>query len=413
MRGPQPEDYLVLITDPAGSDLLCDPIEIGDPRTGTPGYQRIHLGPRRNEPGVGVIDMSARPDVLAAVNTPDARAVVLRDTRTDGHVLEMAGPIEQPRDAYEAAEHGDGPSTLKITFVDDFVLLTERLVYPDPTRPATEQTTTTRYVITDAAVEDAVRDLVDYNAGPQALVDRQTPGLVLGPLAGDILPDTTVSTSFGRDVILSDAVREVLRLGALAAGTWPRVPRAQIIPAGGQLEFRLSMPPDLSAEVIYSRDAGTLAAYTWEPEPPVHTVAIVGDATAGTGRVISERVNSGAHAAGWRRREVWVDARGAANLDEQEQAGDDVLAEGAARTRMTFVPVPGVERPPIGSLVTVEPYPGAYVPVVVLGEDITISPQQGARYAPVLGVDGDQVDDRKAAEIRHLMRRIGALESAL
>jgi hypothetical protein len=412
-------EYTLLITDPAGASVVTDPIEVGDPRTGAPGWAEIRCGPRLGEAGAGTFVATARPDVLAAVNEPDNRIVVLRETPEGGTpTVEMAGPIERPKHGYQAARDGtDGPGKVTVTFADDLVLLAERLVYPDPAQPATNQLTLTKYTITAQNPEDAARALVNLQAGPGALTVRQTPGLVLGADNG-LLPGTTISTSFTRDTVLADAVREVMRLGGVAAGIWPRVPRFQIIPANGQLEFVVTLPADLSGSVLFSRDLGNISESDHDPEAPTDTVAIVGDATAGTGRIVKERINTAAHTAGWRRREVWVDARGAANAAELEQAGDEALAAGGPKSRFTLQ---AIETPStrygydfgIGNMVSVEPYPGAIISALVMGVDITVTPKRGEEAVPIIGVQGDQIADRKAAEIRQILRRLAALEGAL
>lgn len=415
-----PAEYMLLITDPAGDEVVTDPIHVGNPRAGQPGWSEIKLGPRLNEVGSGTFTCSARPDLLAAVNVPDNRVVVLRDNPAGGsNIVAMAGPIERPKHPYQAVRDGtDGYGLLTVTFADDLEPLTDRLVYPDPTQPSTNQTTVTRYTITAQNPEDAMRALVTANAGPTALVARRTPGLVLGTDNG-ILPGVTVSTSFTRDTVLTDALRELARLAGVAAGTTPRVPRFRIVQGDHQLQFVVTMPADLSNSVIFSRELGNIAELEYEPEAPTATVAIVGDATAGTGRVVKERVNTAAHTAGWRRREVWVDARGAANATELEQAGDSALDEGRPKTRYQLTAIDtdaaryGYDFQ-IGDLVGTHPYPGAsVVPAVVFGADITVTPGRGEETKPIIGVEGDQIDDRKAEEIRRLQRRMAALEGAL
>lgn len=411
-------EYTLLITNPAGSEVLCDPIEVGNPRTGEPGWSEIRLGPRLNEVGTGTIACTARPDILAAVNQPDNRVVALRETETgDEPTVELAGPIELPKHGYQAARDGiDGPGLLTVTFADDLVLLAERLVYANPAVAATAQTTT-KYTITGQNPETAARNLVNLNAGPGALTARRTPGLVLGPV-NNVLAGVTVSTSFTRDAVLADALREVVRLGAVAAGIWPRRPRLRVVPVNNQLQFVVELPPDLSADVVFSRELGNVDESEYAPEAPTDTVAIVGDATPGTGRVFKERINTAAHNAGWRRREVWVDARGADNAAEQEQAGDEALAEGGPKNGYTLKPI---ETPqtrygydyPLGALVSAEAYPGAFISAVVTGADITVTAEKGEQVAPIIGVEGDRITDRKAAEIRRILRRLSAIEGSL
>src|SRR5690606_40094097 len=66
-----------------------------------------------------------------------------------------------------------GPGEITISFADDLVVLADALVYPDPSKPATEQTTRVRYEINNKLFEDAIRDLVDVSIGPNALPARQ------------------------------------------------------------------------------------------------------------------------------------------------------------------------------------------------------------------------------------------------
>src|SRR5690606_24685689 len=123
---------------------------------------------------------------------------------------------------------------------------------------------------------------------------RQHPGLVLGPVNG-VLPTTTVSTSFLRNTQLLDALHEVIKLGAGQAEILPLTPLIRVLQGNNQLKFVVEMPPDLSEEIHYAPGLGNVAEFTYQPEAPTGTVAIVGDATAGIGRVIKERVSQEAH----------------------------------------------------------------------------------------------------------------------
>ncbi|HEX8347258.1 MAG TPA: siphovirus ReqiPepy6 Gp37-like family protein, partial [Actinoplanes sp.] len=385
-----------------------------DPTTGTPGHTMIDLKPRHLEAGFGEFSTAADPDLLAAVNDPDNRVVVRRalDDGT-GTTIEMAGPIELPENGYQAARDGSGGlGTLTVKFADDLVVLADRLVYPDPAAASTAQTTTTRYVITAQNPENALRALVNLNAGPGALTARRVPGLVLGP-DNNLMPGVTVSTSFDRAMVLTDALREVARLpGGLGLGF-------RIVQVGGTLQFDVFQPQDLSNEIVFSRSMGNIAELGYSRAAPTATVAIVGDATAGVGRIVSERVNTVAHTAGWRRREVFVDARGVSNATERDQAGDEALAEGASKTRAA---VTALETPDTrygydygrGDLVSVQPYDGGpFITALVLGADITVTPDKGETVVPVIGTDNDVIVDAKAAEIRKLWRTIARLQGAL
>lgn len=412
--------YTILITDKSGAQILCDPIEANDPRTNVSGWTEISYSLRRNEPGLSSrVVVKPRPDVLAALSVPDARVVVTREPQQPGTsvnhtVIEASGPIEVCTYNYlYTRDKLRGPGEITISFADDLVVLADALVYPDPSKPATEQTTRVRYEINNKLFEDAIRDLVDVSIGPNALPARQHPGLVLGPVNG-VLPTTTVSTSFLRNTLLLDALHEVIKLGAGQAEILPLTPLIRVLQGNNQLTFVVEMPPDLSEEIHYAPGLGNVAEFTYQPEAPTGTVAIVGDATAGIGRVIKERVSQEAHDAGWRRREIWVDGRGARNAAELEQIGDNELTETGPKHRLTLraMPTSRDEAPPLGALVAVEPIDGVVISAVVLGLDVSIT-RGSEQITPVVGVEGDQIESRQAAEIRRILRRLDRLEGSL
>lgn len=407
--------YTLIITNPAGSSIIADPIGHADPERNTPGHTKIDIKPRHNEAGFGEFTTTALPSVLAAVNTPDARVIVRRtlEDGTGATSVEMCGPVELPENGYQAIRDGsDGPGVVSVKFADDRVWPAYRLVYPTPTLPATGQTVTARYVITAVNPETAMYALANLNAGPGALTTRRIPGLTMAA-AANLMPGVTVSASFTRDTILTDALREVARL---AGGTGLGFRIDQV---GSGLVFKVFKPADLTSSVVFSRPMGNIGELTYAQAAPTCTVAIVGDATAGTGRVVKERINTGAHTAGWTRREVFVDARGAANAAELDQAGDEALKDGGPKTRFAFT---AIDTPQlrygyaftIGDQVSAQPYAGGpFVSALVLGADITVTPERGEVIVPIVGSDNDVLLDAKAAEIRKLWRTIARMQGAL
>lgn len=407
---PRRPEYTLLITNPAGSTAL-EAISAGNPSSNRPGWSNIDLKPRHNVVGYGEFTVSALPAYLTAVNTPENRVVVQREADGAGLSVEMCGPIEAQPYGYEAQRDGtDGPGTVTVRFADDTARCADRLVYPNPAQASTAQTVV-RYSIAAVNPEDAIRALVNLNAGPGALVARRVPGLVLGTDNG-LMPGVTISTSFTRDTILTDALRECSRLaGGLGIGF-------RIQQVNTTLEFQTFAPRDLSASVVYGRSFGNVESLSYEPSAPTDTVAIVGDATAGAARVVKERSSAAAAAAGWFRREVWVDARGAANATELEQAGDKALAEGAATYQVSLVALETLDtrwgydvRP--GDQVSVEVADGVFVTALVQGADITVTPDKGETIKPLIATSADSLIDAKAAEIRRLWRTVAALQGAL
>lgn len=404
-------EYTLVITDPDGSAVV-ETIGEADAETGTLGWSNIDLKPRHLVVGFGEFTTAATPAVLEAISTPEARVVVLREADGDDPTVEMCGPIESRPQGYQADRDGDqGPGVVTVRFATDDARLADRLVYPTPTLAATAQTVTTRYTITGVNPEDAMRALVNLNAGPGALVARRVPGLVLGTDNG-LLPGVTVSTSFTRDVILTDALREVSRLaGGLGLGY-------RVTQVGTTIEFQVFAPRDLSGSVVFSRELGNVDQLDYVPTAPTNTVALVGDATAGTGRVVKERIDAAAAADGWFRREVWVDGSGAANATELEQLGDKTLAESGATYQVSLVARETSDQrwrydfgP--GDQASVEVAPGVFVSALVQGADINVTPDRGETVKPLVATSAESLMPATVREIHKLWRTIQAKSGAL
>lgn len=408
-------EYTLIVTNPAGAQVI-ETIGEPDPETSTPGWTEINLKPRHLVVGYGDFTCAATPAVLEAVNTPENRVVVLREEAGAGASVEMCGPIESQPHGYQADRDGDdGPGRVTVRFASDDARLADRLVYPNPAAAATAQTTVTRYAITAVNPEDAMRALFNLNAGPGALTPRRFPGFILGADLG-LLPAVTVSTSFTRDTILTDALREVSRLSAGGNGGIGLGYR--LVQVGATIEFQVFKPRDLSGVVVFGREFGNVDQLDYEPTAPVDTVAIVGDATAGVGRVIRERINTAALADGWFRRERWVDASGAANATELDQSGDKALDEGGATYKVSVV---ARETPDQrwrydfgpGDQASVEVAPGVFVTALVQGADIQVTGDQGEVVKPIIATSAESLMPATAREIRKIWRTINAKSGAL
>ena len=404
-------DYTLLITTPDGA-TVTEAIGAANPRSNRPGWSNIDAKPRHMAVGFGEFTVAAHPAFLSAVSVPDARVVVQREDDLAGISVEMSGPIESQPFGYQAERDGaDGYGSVTVRFASDDAPLTGLHVYPNPAQPATGQTTTTRYTIAGVNPEDAMRALVNLNAGPGALAARRVSGLVLGA-DNNLMPGVTVSTSFTRDAVLTDALREVSRLaGGLGIGY-------RVRQVGTAREFQTFAPRDLSGSVVFGRSFGNVESLEYEPTAPTCTVALVGAATAGVGRVVRERINTAAIAAGWGRREVWVDGRGAANAAALDQLGDKALAEGAATYRVALV---ALETPETrwaydlwhGDQVSAEVAEGVFVTALVQGADITVTPDRGEKIRPIVATSADSLVDAKTAELRKLWRTMSAMQGAL
>lgn len=417
-------DYLILIMSPDASTILADPLgpaaysmvpaDPADPTSplrvdffrGAIGWRTINLGPRSKQAGTGSFTALADAALMVALTIPEVRAVVVREPDGDASYIEMAGPVENVELDYQAGIDGtDGPGTVQVTFSDDLSSLAYRLVYPDPTEPADDQPVT-KYTITTTNAEDAARALVNLNAGPGALTARKYAELALGADHG---VGTSISTSFVRSVTLMDALRSVLLLGGNLG--------MRATQDDDTVRFEVYEPQDRSATVWFSRALGNIRdlKFTWAA--PTATVAVAGDDQAGVDRIVVERSNSAALSAGWRRKELWVDARSAANLAEVQQAADEALADTGPTVKVS---VTAVETPSqryranfgIDDTVSVEVYDGFVIQEIVRGVDITVTPDAGEVITPLIGVEDTDID-LKAAEITRLKRRLAQIEGAL
>jgi len=415
---PRRADYTLVLTNPAGTSMLTDPIGTSDPLAQQFGWSRIEAKPRHNQAGSGTFTISATPDLLGALYTPDARVIVRRALedgtgRTD---VVMAGPIEQPEVGFKIERDAtDGPGTVTVNYSSDHMWLGNRTVYPDPAHESYAQTAA-KYIITNLNAETAAYNLMNLNAGPGAIASRRHPSLTVRATLG--FTTVTVTKEFTRDTPLLDALREIDRLakaGGYALGVGFRV----VQNGSSGLQAQTFTPLDLSNKVVFARMLGNVTEGSYSVAAPTVTHAITGDATAGTGRIISERVNTAAIAAGWQRREAFVDARSASNLAAQQTLGDQALADGGPKARAT---VKALETADCrydydfgpGDLVSYLPYAGGpYVTATCQGADITVT-EQGEDVVPIIGTDDTDINvDAKAAEIRRLWTEVKRLQGAL
>lgn len=403
-------EYTLLFTNPAGTTFIGDGLGEADPTTGTPGWLSIDLDPRYNEVGTGSFTASALPELMSVLAIPEARVVVMRDGLTgDGPEVEMSGVIEDTPLSWQLDRDGmEGFGTVTVRFSEDDSLIAERIVFPSPLVAITAQTVA-RYSVTAVNAETAIRDLVNLNAGPGALSARRVPGLVLGPAAG---VGTNVTTSF-RFLDLYDALRKIALIGGGLGFRTRQV--------GRQIQFSVYQPRDLTEFIVFARSLGNVASIDFDRAVPKSTVAIVGDAQAGVNRVIRERINATAIAAGYRRREQFVDGRSAQNAGELDQAGDERLADDGPSRKLNIV---AIETPElrygydygIGDRVTYDLsdfFPGLTGTDIVRGVSIRVTPEKGEVVTPLIGAEGDALLDAKAAELEALNKRISQLEGSL
>lgn len=351
-----------------------------------------------NEPASSTITLPASTAVLDQVNTDGGRIVLVRDK-----AIWSAGPIERtgPYTWSAAAGQSSGPGQLTVSWTDDLALIAGRLTYPDPTATETAQLVDF-YELTATNAETAMRSLVDLNAGPSALTARRIPQLALGSVAG-VGTSIDVRTRF-------EPVTDVLRSAALAGGGLGF--RTQQV--AGQILFSVYAPADRTGRIRYSRGLGNLRAFSYEPEAPTCTTAIVGGDGTGATRTIRSSSDSTATARWWRL-ERWVNQSSETSTTVMDQAAAEALASGAERAQLRAETVDTADQRygvdyQLGDRVSVELYPGVTVTDVVRAVRLTASPDQGEVVTPLIGSSDATTDPRLVALYRSIERRLGRLE---
>jgi len=384
--------YTLLVTD---RNLAV----VGDPIVS---WISLDLTLRINQPGSGQAVLPGYPWIRDQIQTGN-RIVAIRgpDTRLDypGEVV-LAGPIEER--LYERSDDGDngGAGKLTITWADDSAWIAGRIVYPNPARTPQQQDID-NWTFTGNA-EQALRALVDLNAGPNALPERRVPRLVLGPTAG-IGTDVSVSSRL-------EAAGDVLRRIADTGGGLGFRTRQD----GDRILFEAFAPPDRSSEVRFSFDIGNLKYVGYTVEAPTVSAAIVGGQGSGADRYLIERTDAGSIAA-WGRVETLVSRPGTDPLADLQAAGDEALAQAgqSARLATTTMDTPtqryGIHYG-IGTTVSVEIWPGEVLTDRVQTVHLQAYATAGEVVTATVGSQAASYDPTWVQRLRAIDSRVGRLE---
>lgn len=378
-------DYTVLVTDEnlnvVGDEIYC--------------WSTLDITLRFNEPSSGILTAPGYGWIRLQM-APGNRVVVIRDQK-----ILIAGPIEKWQ--YERSDDGDnaGDGMLTVNFADDLSFIVARLTYPNPALTPSAQTTDSWTWTGNAEV--GLRTLVDGNAGPSALTARQVPQLVLGNLAG---VGSTITAKSDRMEPLGDVMRRM----AIAGGNLGF--RTQQV--GQTIEFQVFQPSDLADQVFFSFTLGNLKYSSYEVSAPTATTAIVGGQGDGADRFLLERNNPGGEAA-WGRTEKLVSRPGNDPTADLNDAGDEELNDDkeTARLATTTGDTPwmryGVDYD-LGSLVTIESWPGSMISDIVTSVHIQAWPTAGDVVSATIGDQSESSDPAWIQRLRSIDRRVGYLE---
>jgi hypothetical protein len=379
-------DYVVLITD-RNMQVVGDPIVA---------WTAIDVTLKFNEAGSGFFTAPGYDWIRDQVR-PGCRAAVLRN----GIPL-IAGPVEQW--LWERSDDGDnaGAGQLTVNFADFMGLISARLTYPDGALTPGAQTLDSWSYTGNA--ELALRELVSKNAGPTALADRVIPRLALGTVAG-----VGSSATFTSDRM--EPLADVMRRVASAGGNLGF--RTRWDEATGLILFEVYQSPDLSQEAVFGFGYGSLKYVAFEQTAPKANTAIVGGQGDGADRLLLERDNL-ASAQAWDRYETLVSRPGNDPTADLQTDGDAALAEGAETVR---VPASASDTPflsygdyDVGSIVSVETWPGNMIADVVTTVHFQVYPTSGEYVSPTVGSQAATSDPKWLQSIRAMARRMSYLE---
>jgi hypothetical protein len=365
---------------------------VGDPITC---WTSLDITLKFNEPGAGIVTVPGY-DWISNQLRPGARIVVLRDG-----VSLIAGPVEQW--LWERSDDGDnaGAGQITINFSDFMSLIVSRLTYPDGALTPAAQTLDNWSYTGNA--ELALRELVYKNAGPAALVERAIPQLTLGGAAG-------IGSSGTFTAERMEPIGDVMRRVAVAGGN---LGFKATLHSDNLVYFEVYQSPDLRAECVFSFAYGSLKYIAFEQTAPKANAAIVGGQGDGADRLLLERDNF-ASAQAWDRRETLVSRPGNDPTADLQADGDAALAEGAETIRVptSISDTPFMHYPDydIGSIVSVETWPGTFLSDVVVTIHFQVYPTSGEYVSATVGSQAANSDPKWLQRIRVMERRIQYLE---
>ena len=274
---------------------------------------------RHNEVGSWKVNLHSTSTMADLLRTPGYGLIV---TGPDGVI--MSGPMLS---ASLVQSQDDVEGGWTIEGVDDSVILTERLAYPDPAEgDVTAQTSA--YDTRNDVVETVLKEYVDAN-------------LVSGP-AARVVSDLIVATDLGRGETVYGSARfdkmQDLFYGLGQTGGVGFTVEQQ----GNSLVFDVYEPVDRSTFIRFDIDNGRLTSADYSYSAPSVTRAIVGGAGEQVERLFYEGTltqSTDAETLWGRRIESFLDARTTQDSAEfAQQATEALIDDGKTRVAMTVTP---------------------------------------------------------------------------
>ncbi|MFE5971387.1 siphovirus ReqiPepy6 Gp37-like family protein [Streptomyces sp. NPDC056460] len=295
------EDLLVEVRDKALTRVGAIPADLL-----TLEAEDIH-----NNVGTWKLSINAEHPLAAVLSTPGAGIIV-----TGPSDVLFSGPVTKTENASTAT---DPLGTLKVEGVDDTVILSDMLAWPDPSN-GNAASQNFAYDERTGPAETLMHAYVSANCGPSAPASRRRAGLAMG-------------TNGARGPTVSKAARfqqlgELCKELAEPAGLGFRV-----VQRGANLVFETYAVQDRTKEARLGVVNNTLAGQRVSTSTPQKTRVIVGGDGDGSNRMFVgvDSADSIASEADWGRRiETFIDERSSKDPAELTQKGTEALADGGA-----------------------------------------------------------------------------------
>ncbi|WP_446686017.1 siphovirus ReqiPepy6 Gp37-like family protein [Nonomuraea roseola] len=387
---------------------------------------------------VGVVEQYTSLDVISRFNAVGAWSLTVPADSNEAVILRagggiivwidgvprpvMSGPVTSITHTWSAEQPGKGQ--VVYTGVSDETLLWSRITLPVP-GATVENQTADRYTFTGTAAA-ALRQLVDVNAGPSARADRVIDGL------------DVPAYSFGRSLTIGtrfDVLGVALQDIAASAGIGWKLRQG----TSDRLVFEPYTPRvHDDGGVVFSPEAGTLAAYTYRLTAPTASRLVLAAQGEGRNRWLKQYDDTSSTPTEWFRTplERFVDrrdvpvARGAngspvnpddpaqpadpAALAQLDQAAAEALAESQALGELSVTPIDsehfryGVHYE-VGDVVSVDVRGDIITDVL---REVRLSDGgDGPRVSPVIGTAGASATPGLYREVRRIWNSIRKLEA--
>lgn len=229
-------------------------------------YTKLEVVGRYNAVGAWTIDLadsSSKANLLDPNSGNPGGGIQIY---LDGKLL-MSGPLG----TFKWARSKDADGKLTAAGGDDNIWLADVLVWPDPAHAVTAQTTAF-YSPAAAPAETLMKNLVNLNRGPGALVARRAPGLTVET---DLGRGPTVTLADKRFEGLLDTLAEIGRNSRTNLST-PDGLGFRTVQDGTALQFEVYATADHLRDATFSFGLGNLTDASYTLTRPTKTLAILG-----------------------------------------------------------------------------------------------------------------------------------------